>query len=174
MVARATTEFLDHLEKQPLENVDVELVPIEGLGHNYSPKLAFFYGLATIFGDLNLPAATRDQGLAAIDAYYAALSERYKFELGVPEDVYGALGWQLFEADRHEEAGEIFTIWAERHPESSVALASLGSFCRETGDSQRAVDLFREAILLEEQTARPRQGFILDLRRDIDAVQSSE
>jgi hypothetical protein len=174
MVARATAGFMDHLESHPLAHVDAELVDIEGMGHNFSPKLAYFYGLATIFDDLALPASLYDEGLAAIDAHYAALSERYKFTVDVPEDVYGTLGWRLFEAGRRDEAGQVFRTWAERHPESAVAVASLGSYCRETGETGRAADLFRKAIALEEGAAQPRRDFILDLGRDIDALQAGE
>jgi predicted alpha/beta superfamily hydrolase len=171
LVARSTTALMAYLDEHPLENVTTELVPIEGMGHNFSPKLAYFFGLATIFADLDLPQTVVDEGLDSVDAYFAALSARYRFPLLVPEDVYGRIGWGLFEDGRIEEAGAVLRTWAERHPQSSVAVASLGSFCKETGETERALDLFRRAIDLEERSDRPRPEFIVDLRRDIDAMQ---
>ena len=58
-------------------------------------------------------------------------------------------GFHFPSVDRAGDAlafGAVFRTWVERHPSSAVALASLGSFCRETGEGERAVALFREAI----------------------------
>jgi hypothetical protein len=172
MVARAVGGFAAYLEEQPLSGVKFEQVPIEGMGHNYSPKLAYFYGLAAIFDDLAIPAEVRDRGLAAVDDYYAALSERYRFTVRVPEDVYSELGWKLFEANEIEQAGTVFQTWLTRHPNSVLALATCGAFCKETGDGERAIDLMERAIAAEEQAQRPRHAFIQDLKRDISSIRN--
>jgi tetratricopeptide (TPR) repeat protein len=173
-VAKATQNLRSYLEEHPLAHLSLESVEIEGLGHNYSPKMAFFYGLATIFADLTPPAEILEGGLSAIDAYYTTLAERYHAEMSVPEDIYSRLGWRLFEAGQEHEAGEVFRRWAERHPDSALAQASLGSFCRETGDTERAVRLLRKAIDLEERSQSPRLAFVHDLRRDINALEGRD
>jgi predicted alpha/beta superfamily hydrolase len=170
LVANSTNEFMSHLSVHPLANLKSEQVPIEGLGHNYSPKMAYFMGLATIFADWNLPSETLDRGLAAIDAYYASLTARYHFNVPVPEDVYGNLGWKLFEAGSNDESGEVFRTWVERHPQSALAVASLGAFYRESGAREKAIALLRRAVELEQKSDNPRQAFILDLQRDVDAL----
>jgi len=174
MVEGSTRAFLNRLADHPLEGATVEEVPIEGLGHNYSPKMAYFLGLATLFDDWILPPEVLEQGLEAVDAYYASLTDRYHFEVPVPEDVYGDLGWKLFEAEKRDEAAVVFRAWATRHPGSPVAIASLGSFYREIGEAPDAVAMLRAAIELEQKSARPRQGFLLDLQRDIDSLTSEE
>jgi hypothetical protein len=174
MVEGSTTEFLDRLEKRPLPNVDAELVTIEGLGHNFSPKMAFFLGLATIFDDWVMPGDVVEQGLPAIEAYYRRLSARYRFDVPVPDGAYSKLGWTLFESDRKVEAGEVFSTWVERQPQSSLAVASLGSYYRETGQREKAISMLSRAIDLEEQSDHPRPAFISDLKRDIDGLQSKD
>jgi len=174
MVANSTNEFISHLESHPIRNVAVELVPVEGLGHNFSPKMAFFLGLATLFSDWNPPASLTDQGLAAIDAYFAALTERYHFPIPVPEGLYGSAGWKLFEANQRDEACTVFQTWVERHPESPMALASLGAYYRESGDTRQAAVLLKRALTAEEQSAQPRTSFIFDLRREIEALSPEE
>jgi predicted alpha/beta superfamily hydrolase len=168
LVERSTRAFLEHLTDHPLRGLRVEEVSVDGLGHNYSPKMAFFLGLATSFSDWRLPAEFLDRDLAAIDAYYASLSKRYHFEIPVPEDVYGTLGWKLFEAGRRDEASDLFRAWVARHPGSSVAVASLGSFHREIGDSAQAVVLLRKAMEIEAESPQPRDTFLLDLQRDVE------
>jgi predicted alpha/beta superfamily hydrolase len=167
MVEGATRELMADLEANPLPNLAPELVPIEGLGHNYSPKMAYFLGLATIFADWNLPPETVAKGLATIDAYYESLSRSFHFTVPPPEDSYSTLGWKLFEEGRRDEALEVFMTWTDRHPQSSVAVASLGSLFRELGRSEKAVAMLRKALELERASATPRNVFILDLERDI-------
>lgn len=174
MVEGSTRAFLGRLADHPLDGATVEEVPIEGLGHNYSPKMAYFLGLASFFADWNLPREVRERGLEAIDSYYASLGARYHFEVPVPEDVYGDLGWRLFEAEKRDEAGEVFRAWTTRHPRSPVAMASLGSFYREVGEVAQAVAMLRAAIEAEKESARPRQGFLLDLQRDVDSLTGEE
>jgi hypothetical protein len=174
MVANSTNAFISFLESRPIPNVRVELVPVAGLGHNFSPKMAFFLGLANLFSDWNPPAELNGQGLAAIDAYFAALTERYRFSIPVPEGLYGSAGWKLFENGEPDQARAVFQTWVERHPESPVALASLGALCRELGDTEQAAVLLRRALAAEEKSAQPRQSFIFDLRREIEALPSEE
>jgi len=173
-VAASTRAFLDHLKANPLQHVSVDEVVVEGFGHNLAPVIAYVDGLATIFADMRLPPDTLEKGLAAVDAYYQALGERYRYAIPVPEDVYGTLGWRLLEQGKEADARAVFQRWIDRHPNSSVAVASLGSFCRETGDQERAVALLRQAIALEERSAQPRENFILDLKRDIAALRQDD
>jgi len=148
-----------------------EEIAVEGLGHNFSPKMAYFLGLASLFSDWNVPSHVLDQGLVAVDAYYDSLSAQYHFEVPVPEDAYSKLGWSRFEADRKDEAGEVFRSWVERHPQSSLAWASLGAYHREMGHGQEALRMLQGAIVLEEKSEHPRQAFIGDLKRDVEALQ---
>lgn len=170
MVAESTNEFMDYLANNPVDNVTAELVPIEGLGHNYAPKMGFFTGLATLFGDWSISKEIITLGIEAIDGYYHRLSESYRFEIPVPEDVYGTLGWGLFEEDEKEAAREVFQKWHARHPESPLALASLGAFLREVGDKAEAIQYLTSALEKEKQSSNPRMNFILDLKRDIDSL----
>lgn len=172
-VDNATRRTLADLEARPIPNTSVELVEIEGLGHNYSPKMAYFLGLATLFADLRIPEEVRAKGLDAVDTYYATLSAHYHFAIPTPEDVYGALGWKLFEEGRTDDAGRIFLTWHERHPDSALAVASLGSFYRETGNPQRALELMAQAIELEKASPQPRPAFIFDLERDVEALRGA-
>jgi len=170
MVANSTNEFVRIVGETPLENVTVELVPIDGLGHNYSPVMAFFMGMATVFADWNLPAEVLEKDLAALEAHYASMSARYHFAIPVPEDAFSKLGWKLFEAGRKDESGEVFRTWVERYPQSAVASASLGSYYREAGDRELAVAYLKKGLEFEEQSSSPRPEFIGGLRRDIDAL----
>jgi hypothetical protein len=170
MVANSTNEFMRVIGESPLPNVSTELVPIEGLGHNYSPAMAFFMGLATLFADWNPPAEILDHDLAFLEAHYASMSARYHFTIPVPEDAFSKLGWKLFEAGRKDESGVVFRTWVERYPQSAVANASMGSYYRENGDRDLAAAFLRKGLELEEQSAHPRPDFIGDLQRDIDAL----
>jgi len=167
MVANSTNEFVRIVGETPLPNVSAELVPIEGLGHNYSPAMAFFMGLATLFSDWKLPAEVLEKDLAALEAHYASMSARYHFTIPVPEDAFSKLGWKLFEAGRKDESGTVFRTWVERYPQSAVANASLGSYYRETGDRELAVAFLQKGVEFEEQSSHPRPDFVKGLRQDI-------
>jgi tetratricopeptide (TPR) repeat protein len=174
MVEKSTNQFLSLLSEDPLENVVTRFVPVEGLGHNYSPKMAYFLGLAEIFDDWNVPADVIERGLADADAYYAALSDSYGFEIPVPEDVYSKLGWGLFEAEKIDESRETFQAWNERYPQSALASASLGAFLREIGENTDAIRYLKLAIDQEKKSPSPRRNFILDLERDVDALEAQK
>lgn len=171
-VSRSVDAWTVHLDSVAGPDLAPALVSIDGFGHNYSPKMAFFSGLLSLFDDWIVPRETVQSGLDAVDDYYANLSSRYHFAIPVPEDVYGQIGWGLFESGDVEGSGEVFRTWLERAPGSVLAHASLGAFCRETGQNDEATTLLREAIRLEELSETPRSGFVSDLRREVTALEA--
>jgi hypothetical protein len=171
-VSRSVDAWVAHLDSVAGPDRAPALVTIDGFGHNYSPKMAFFSGLLTVFDDWIVPRETVELGLGAVDGYYADLSSQYRFTIPVPENVYGQIGWSLFESGDIEGSGEVFRTWLERAPGSALAHASLGAFCRETGQSNEAAKLLREAIRLEELSASPRSGFVSDLQREVAALEA--
>ena len=171
-VSRSVDAWTVHLDSVAGPDLAPALVPIDGFGHNYSPKMAFFSGLLTLFDDWIVPRETVASGLGAVDDYYAKLSSRYHFAIPVPEDVYGQIGWGLFESGDVEGSSVVFRTWLQRAPGSALAHASLGAFCRETGQSDEATELLREAIRLEELSGSPRSGFVSDLRREVAALEA--
>lgn len=172
LVERSTLAFVQHLGSHPISDGEPDVIRLEGLGHSLAPKLAFFEGLATLFDDWSIPQARIAEGLEAVDAYYANLSDRYGLPVPVPEDAYGSLGWSLVGDEAIEEAEHVFRTWVERHPSSALAAASLGAFLGETQRPREATVQLRRAVELESGVAEPRTAFLADLERDISGYES--
>jgi len=116
--------------------------------HSALPLLALIDGLRSLYAGYALPEELAAEGLAAIDAHYAALSARLGTPVAVPEAALNEVGYRLLGGQRVAEAIAVFERAARENPSSANAWDSLAEALAQGGRpddarraSRRAVDL---------------------------------
>jgi predicted alpha/beta superfamily hydrolase len=87
-------------------------------------------------------------GIAAIEAHYAALSERFGFEVPAPAGVLLAPAFSLYGQQRIDESERVILRTLEQYPNDTNALLTAGRLYFDKGDKPRAVDYLTKALLI--------------------------
>jgi predicted alpha/beta superfamily hydrolase len=95
-------------------------------------------------------------GLAAVERHYRALSERFGYEVPMPEALVNLAGYQALQDGQPEEALRAFQRNVADHPRSPNVHDSLGEAFERAGDLQAAAASYQRAWELAEKQGDPR------------------
>ena len=146
--------------------------------HGSTVLRAHYAGLRTIFADWpfqrdpnsGLPAG----GLAGLEKHYQALSQRYGYEVPLPENLMNGLGYGLMGKKNFDEAIAVFQRNVVLYPASANVYDSLGEGYENAGKFDLATQNFQKAIEVGTKSGDPNlseyQGH---LKRVTDKVKTS-
>ena len=137
-------------KKKPFTSVEI---PDEG--HSYVPYKAFFDGLSSLYSDWMMPVEVLSEGLQAIESFYKNLSQKYGYEVNIPESAYLGLANTLFSQGERKKALETAKLCTQKYPESSYAHYRLGRLHHQIGDFVSARSSYLQALELEKVTSDP-------------------
>jgi len=127
--------------------------------HGSTVLRAHYAGLRTVFSDWQVP---RDQktgllgsGLAGLEQHYKKLSERYGYNIPVPEAAMNQLGYQLMGWKKMDEAIAVFQRNTELYPESANTYDSLGEGLEADGKFDLAQQNFQKAVSIGTKNNDP-------------------
>jgi len=123
--------------------------------HSALPLLALIDGLRSLYAGYALPENLAAQGLAAVDAHYAALSTQLGTPVAAPEAALIEVGYQLLGSGRVAEAIEVFERAARENPDSANAWDSLAEALEEGLRPDDALRASRRAVELATRFDRP-------------------
>ena len=109
--------------------------------HGSIPHRTTYDALEALYADWNIQNAGQlfdEGGLAALDAHYAALSEKFGYEIITPEAMVNQMGYRLMGQQKPEEAIAVLSRNVEVYPASPNVYDSLG-------DGYDANEQFEEA-----------------------------
>lgn len=148
LVNRDTEKYIKLLTEKapPWLEWKAELLKHDG----HVPLASLNNGLLFLFSDYMIPQAVKNQGLAAVDAYYDRLTRKYGFVILPPEGVLFNMAFHLKKEKKMEEAAALFETLVKRYPRSSRGYFLLGETYRETGNTEAALKNFNKVIDLDE------------------------
>jgi predicted alpha/beta superfamily hydrolase len=103
-------------------------------------------GLTLLFNAYEFPVDVGVASLADIEAYYTELSERYGYEVAIPDMVLTMQSDNLAESGRVDEAIEMLEHLVELYPHSLNGWWRLAGIYRERGDIERALHYYRKCL----------------------------
>lgn len=114
-----------------------------------------YVGLRKIYDGWQMPR-DRDMGTIAggikgADEHYRKLSEKFRYEIPVPEAMVNQLGYQSLQAGKADEAIAIFKRNVERYPDSANVYDSLAEAYETTGKLELATPLYEKASTLGQK-----------------------
>ncbi len=123
--------------------------------HMSVPLKSVYEGLEEIFYDWQVKLDSLDNGLEALKSHYAGISKAYGFTVQPAEAVVNMLGYQYLQSGKAQEAIDVFQFNVDQYPNSANVYDSLGEACEQTGNIQKALDLYRKAAKLAEASGDP-------------------
>ena len=113
---------------------------------DFLPPLRLREGLRELFSEYRFPDDREVRGLADIIAHYAALSDRFGFEVDVPEMTLAAKADELSGSGATDSALEILDYLVEAYPASVDGYWRLANLHRELGNREAAIGYYRKCL----------------------------
>ena len=123
--------------------------------HGSTVLLAHYAGLKLVFDGWQVP---RDEnfnvvgGLAGVEKHYKELSERFGYNIQVPENTLNNLGYELMGRKLPDQGIATLRRAVELYPNSANVYDSLGEALEGTGKFDEATQLFQTAIDMAAKT----------------------
>lgn len=138
-------KFAQIIEAKNPQNFQFELNRMsEEDRQDFIPPLELKRGLRSLFQDYKFPEDREVTGLDDIKTYYQQLSEKYGFEVDVPEFVMVLQGVKFSQQRNYAAALEIFEYLIEIYPNSLNAFIQLGNLHRTMGNFEQALMYFQK------------------------------
>jgi predicted alpha/beta superfamily hydrolase len=126
-----------HFEQLPLES------------HGSVPHRSTYRALEFIFADWTLrdPLATYNRyGMDGIEHFFRKSDEKYGFERGLPLSVGARVAQELLEEGRLDELTAVLNRYRDMARPPARFLESVAAAYREQGRTDRAIELYRQAL----------------------------
>jgi predicted alpha/beta superfamily hydrolase len=117
-----------------------------------------YHGFRKIYEGWAVPRDPLTNGIAGIErveAHYRKLSEKFGYEIPVPEGVMNVLGYQLMANGRHDDAIVLLARNAAAYPDSANVYDSLGEAYEKSGKTALARDTYKKAVEVGKKTNDP-------------------
>jgi len=122
-------------------------------------------GLETYFAEYKFPNEIEIDGLKDLKAYYQNLSQKYGYEIDIPEFTLVRQGDRLDERGKVEEAKVVFEYIVEKYPHDLNSYARLADLHRRWGNYDLAIQYYEQ--LLERRWMPFIEGRLMSLKNEI-------
>ncbi|MBK8727792.1 MAG: prolyl oligopeptidase family serine peptidase [Holophagaceae bacterium] len=123
--------------------------------HMGVPLLGQIDALRALYAGWRVPEAVLDQGLAAVQAHYAAVSKRFGRPVAIPEAAVNELAYAALGQDRVQEAIMLFRKNVEEHPTSANTYDGLADGLTRDGQLRAAKEAADHAVRLARRFKDP-------------------
>ncbi len=144
--------FVPKMRKSTGKKIPFTFIEIPEEGHSYVPFNAYYQGFLALFADWVMPNEIMDDGFEGIYSFYKKQSNKYGFEIDIPESAYFRLASKYFNEGDKKKAFEIAKEYVNKFPESSYAHYYLGMRAKAVGQLSLAKKSFLKAIDIEESS----------------------
>ena len=118
--------FVGLLEAAKESGLRWEYVVMENDEHMSTPLKSLYQGLEMIYTGWMFPGDISDADIPSLEAHYRGLSDRFGFEILIPEALLNQLGYLLMAREKYDEAIAAFKININNYPGSANVYDSLG------------------------------------------------
>lgn len=157
----STTELVQWLEANPPAGVQWSHRYYPGDDHGTTPHRSLYDGLEALFADWRLEFEIDDKprelDLAAVEAHYARLSEKYGFLVKPTADAIGHVAGDLTKRKEHVAALELRRRNVRDYPWEPGVYAELGDVLAELNRPEEARRAYEQALQLQLEGESPYQ-----------------
>ena len=151
--------FRELLSKTSIKGFDWQAEHMVDEDHGSVVLRSHYAGLRKVYEGWQPPrdpeTGRLNGGLAAVDAHYKKLSEKFGYSIPTPEAFINQMGYQLLGEEKPEEAVAVFKANVERYPGSANVYDSLAEAYERGGRLDLAEPLYDKARVLGQQNNDP-------------------
>ena len=158
-IGKSFDSFKDLLSKTNIEGFDWQAERLSDEDHGSVVLRSHYFGLRKVYegwqGPVDMTSGAVLGGLKGADAHYKKLSDKFGYEIPVPENLINQMGYQFLANGKAEEAIEVFKANVDRYPGSANVYDSLAEAYEREGRIDLAAPLYDKARILGEQNKDP-------------------
>jgi len=151
--------FKEVLSKTNIKGFEWQAERMADEDHGSVVLRSHYFGLRKVYDDWQAPRDLKSGavlgGLKGADAHYAKLSEKFGYQIPVPEQLINQMGYQFLFDGKPEEAIAVFKANVERYPASANVYDSLAEAYERGGRIDLAEPLYDKARTLGQQNNDP-------------------
>jgi uncharacterized protein len=134
------------LETKKPDGLEWHYVVMENDNHGTVPLKSLYYGLEKLYEGWMIKADVADKGIAAVEDHYKKLTDKYGYQIDIPENVLNAMGYRALNKKNNDLAIEFFLYNVKLYPESTNVYDSLGEGYEAAGQLELAMKNYKIAI----------------------------
>ena len=171
LVYTATTRLLKRLKENPIPNMNVEYIPIKGVGHTWGVSSAINLGLQSLYKEFIPASNVKIDKIGDIRAYYKELSKKWGYQVIPPGKVFINLAWNLWGKGEKEKAIEVMREAIINNPGDSPSLFTLGQMLSTHNDISEGLKYYNLAVEAEMKKSVPNGVNLKSYRTTIDKAE---
>jgi len=140
------SKFTKELESKKPAGLEWHYTVMKNDNHGTVPLKSLYDGMETLYKDWIITAAIADQGIAAVENHYKKLSEKFGYEVEIPENVLNAMGYRAIGEKKIDMAIDFFLHNVKLYPKSANVYDSLGEGYEAAGKLELAKKNYKIAI----------------------------
>lgn len=134
------------LKKTNPKNLDYDFRQLIDENHGSVVLPAYYQGLRKIFTGW-IP---QSENLTDLENHYKRLSERFGYQINIPENLLNQIGYQLLATKKLEEAIEVFKRNSQLYPNSANVYDSLGEAFEKSGQLKEAKENYEKSYKMAQ------------------------
>lgn len=147
--------FTGMLEQKTPEGLAWRFELMEKEDHGSIPHRSIYDGLEALYSGWRLPGDLTALGVQGIEEHFQALQKKFGYAIPVPEYALNALGYQLLEKKKTEEAIAVLEANVKKFPESANVYDSLGEANEAAGQVEQAAKNYETAVKKGKKNGDP-------------------
>ena len=172
-------QFKQLLTKYQPKGFEWEAVIMDDEDHGSVVLRSHYAGLRKIFAGWQIPRDPNTGaivgGLSGMEEHYKKLSQKFGFNIPVPEAYINQLGYQLLGAGKKEEAIAVFKTNVERYPNSANVYDSLAEAYEKSGRLDLARPNYDRAYTVGKERSDPNLAlYKANLDRVVEKLKQGE
>ncbi len=150
-------ELKNVIEANRTEGLDWTIRLMENEDHGTIVLRTIYDGLESIFSPYRMRGDLVAAGMPGIERHFTELSERYGYDMQVPEQLVNSLGYQYLFQNKVDEAIAVFQWNVEHFPQSWNVYDSLGEALAKKGDTRAAIENYEKSIAMNPDNTNGKQ-----------------
>jgi predicted alpha/beta superfamily hydrolase len=139
---------LQSIEASQVEGLEWRIKLLEAEDHGSIVHRTIYDGMEFIFSPWRMRGNLAAAGIPGLEEHYKRLSDRYGYQIDIPELVVNGLGYQYLAQNKLEEAIAVFKWNVQHYPGSWNVYDSLGEAIAKKGDTKLAIENYEKSIAL--------------------------
>ena len=147
--------FKQALAKSQIKGFEWQAEQLKDEDHGSVVLRSHYFGLRKVYDGWQIPRDVAAGGMKPAEEHYQKLSQKFGYEIPVPEGLINQIGYQYLGAGKSDEAIAVFKTNVERYPNSANVYDSLAEAYERGGKLDLATPLYEKAQTLGKQNNDP-------------------
>ena len=136
------------IDNRPADGLEWKIKLMDAEDHGSIVHRSIYDGMEYIFSPWRFRGDLVAAGMSGLERHFKELSERYGYQIDVPELLVNSLGYQYLFQNKLQEAIEVFKWNVKHYPNSWNVYDSLGEAYAKKGETKLAIQNYEQSVAM--------------------------